>query len=274
MKAADPGIKLVMVGYWRFNEHLGEMLKIAGQYIDLVTDRSVNEKELRRDLEIINCYNRENCASIQLCNTEWLAPLNWEEYSLDGLNFQKSPNQMSLQENQISWNYAMNAARILLMFQRLGGDFEFANFNNMANTWGQNILECPKDTVFISAAGKVFELMSHSPVSWIFRTDQNKEIKGVYTQAGTSNDGKQLIVYLLNYNSDEKQIRIDPGKYSLDGDKISVKEIFAESPFSSNTINHPNEIHRTSRFVKCTRREKPRVTVLPWSVTEIILPVK
>ena len=87
--------------------------------------------------------------SIQLCNTEWLAPLNWEEYSLDGFNFQKSPNQMSLQENQISWNYAMNAARILLMFQRLGGDFEFANFNNMANTWGQNILECPKDALYL-----------------------------------------------------------------------------------------------------------------------------
>jgi len=32
-----------------------------------------------------------------------------------------------------------------LTFQRLGGDFAFSNFNNFANTWGQNVIECPKD---------------------------------------------------------------------------------------------------------------------------------
>jgi len=274
MKVVDPDIKLVMIGYWKFNQHLPEMLKIAGRYIDLITERSVNEKDLRHNLEVINRYNRENGTSIKLCNTEWLAPLDWENYSVDGLNYQKSPNQLSLQENQITWNYAMNAARVLLMFQRLGGDFEFATFNNMANTWGQNIIECPKDTVFISAAGRAFELMSHSPVSWILRIDQDTKIKGVYTQAGISNDRKQLVVYVMNYNNEGKKIRINPGNYSLAGNTISVNEVYAASPFSSNTVKHPDEIHRASRFVKCSDHKKPQVTVLPWSITEIMLTVK
>ncbi|MCX6226839.1 MAG: hypothetical protein NTV01_19175, partial [Bacteroidia bacterium] len=186
MKSQDPDIKLVMVGYWRYNSNLKEMLEIAGRYIDVITDRATSEVDLRRDLVIIREYNQKNGTRITLSNTEWLAPLDWSKTSLDALNFQKSPNQMTLQEHEITWNYAINAARQLLLFQRLGGDFEFASFNNLGNTWGQNIIECPKDTVFISAAGRIFELMSRSPLRWVIKTDTIQNLPGVFIQAGVS----------------------------------------------------------------------------------------
>jgi hypothetical protein len=88
----------------------------------VITDRALIENELNHDVAIINEYNRQNGTHITLSNTEWLAPLDWSESSLDALNMQKSPNQMTLQEHEISWNYAMNAARQLLLFQRLGTD--------------------------------------------------------------------------------------------------------------------------------------------------------
>ncbi len=188
MKSVDPGIKLVMVGYWKFNDNLKEMLEIAGRHIDIITDRATSEDDLSRDLEIIREYNNQNGTSITLSNTEWLAPLDWSKSTADALNMQESPDKMTLQEHQISWNYAMNTARQLLLFQRLGGDFEFANFNNLANTWGQNIIECTKDTVFISAAGRVFELMSRSPLRWMLKTDTIKNLPGVYLQAGLAED--------------------------------------------------------------------------------------
>jgi hypothetical protein len=53
----------------------------------------------------------------------------------------------------------MNAAAQILLIQRLGGDLAFTNFNNLANTWGQNVVECSKVAVWLSAAGRVFELM-------------------------------------------------------------------------------------------------------------------
>ena len=73
----------------------------------------------------------------------------------------------------------MNAAWQLLVFQRLGGDFVLANFNNMANTWGQNVLECPKEGVYLSAAGRVFELFSRSPAAWplIIQNDKKTNLR-------------------------------------------------------------------------------------------------
>lgn len=274
MKAVDPDIKLVMIGYWTYNRSLADMLKIAGPYIDVITNRSLSEAELQNDIKVINQYNRANGTSIKLCNTEWLAPCDWENYSVDGLNVQKMPNQMSFQENQITWNYAMNAIRVLFMFQRLGGDFLFSNFNNMANTWGQNIVECPKDTVFISAAGRAFELMSRSNVSWVLKSEPDKEMKGLHFQTGISSDGKQLIVYVLNFNLEGKQIQINTGSYVSNGSTAKINEVFAKTPFSSNTAKHPDEIHRNTRFVKSSGQNKVQISVLPSSATEIILPLK
>jgi hypothetical protein len=57
----------------------------------------------------------------------------------------------------------LNAARQLLLFQRPGGDFVFANFNNLADTWGQNFVEGAKEGAWLSAAERVFELCSRSP---------------------------------------------------------------------------------------------------------------
>lgn len=273
MKAVDPDIKLVMVTYWRYNEHLEEMLEIAGPYIDIITNRATGENDLRRDLEILTRYNRENGTSITLSNTEWLVPLNFEETTVDALNFEQPSDHMTLQQHQISWYYAMNAARVLLLFQRLGGDFEFANFNNLANTWGQNIIECAKDKVFISATGRIFELMSHNPADWILRTDQDKDISGLITQAGVSHEGDKLILYILNYNADNKQIRIDPGNWGLSPNGIRLKTVHANGPFSSNTINHPEEIQTTIQTLNLLNRRKPQITILPWSVNEIIFPL-
>lgn len=292
MKAVDPGIKLVMVGYWRFNGNLREMLEIAGKYIDVITNRSISETELLLDLDVIREYNRKNGTSITLSNTEWLAPLDWSETSLDALNFQKSSDKMTLQEHEITWNYAMNTARQLLLFQRLGGDLEFTSFNNLANTWGQNIIQCPKDTVFISAAGRIFELMSRSPLRWVLKTDTLLNLPGVYFQAGISSmdtapfsaipgstsaattaspTENSVIIYLLNYRSDSPEIRLDLKDFSINPDRVSVKTVSAAGPLESNTFMKTDVVMTSHEFIRIKNPKKPVFKVSPWSVTEIIL---
>jgi alpha-L-arabinofuranosidase len=303
MKSVDPDIKLVMVGYWKFNNNLKEMLEIAGKYIDVITDRAIIENELNHDVAIINEYNRQNGTHITLSNTEWLAPLDWSESSLDALNMQKSPNQMTLQEHEISWNYAMNAARQLLLFQRLGGDFEFASFNNLANTWGQNIIECTKDTVFISPAGKVFELMSRSPLRWVLKTDTLQNLSGVYVQAGlsksihltpnpspalaasihltpnpspalaalTGEGSPKLIIYLLNYRSDSPNMKLDLKEFVVDPNSVKIRTVSGDGPLCSNSYQNTNGIKTTEKSIKIKNAKNPTFKLLPWSVTEITL---
>ncbi len=289
MKTVDPKIKLVMVGYWRFNNNLKEMLDIAGKYIDVVTDRATGEADLNKDLDIIRGYNALNGTHITLSNTEWLAPLDWSKTSLDALNMQKSPNQMTLQEHEISWNYAMNTARQLLLFQRLGGDFEFATFNNLGNTWGQNIIECTKDTVFISAAGRIFELMSRSPLKWVIQADTIKNLTGVYIQAGlsrridltpgpspalaalTGEGSSKLIIYVLNYRSDSPDIKLELKGIPVDPKSAILRCVSAAGPLSSNTYRSPNEIKTSEKKISLKNAKTPIFNLLPWSVTEITL---
>ena len=307
MKKVDPDIKLVMVGYWKFNDNLRDMLNIAGKYIDVITDRATSEADLNRDLDILREYNQQNGTAITLSNTEWLAPLDWSKSTIDALNFQKSPDQMTLQEHEISWNYAMNTARQLLLFQRLGGDFEFASFNNLANTWGQNIIECAKDTVFISAVGKVFELMSRSRLRWVLKTDTLKNLPGVIIQAGTSqipNNKSQktnsksqktnklqtsnpkpqtskpdtrnpkpdtLILYVLNYRSDTPEIRLDLSEMEIIPKLADVRSVNGAGPLSANTVGNQNQIFTSEEKIRIKNPGKPTFLVRPWSVTEITL---
>jgi alpha-L-arabinofuranosidase len=304
MKMIDPTIKLDMIGYWRFNDNLAVMLEIAGKHIDVITDRATNEADLRKDLAIIGEYNRKNGTNITLSNTEWLAPLDWSEPALDALNFRKPPDNMSLQEHEITWNYAMNTARELLLFQRLGGDFEFACFNNLCNTWGQNIIESSKDTCYISAAGRIFELMSRSPVRYIHKTDTLQNLPGLYLQAGTStvipaNAGTappnrtaassvvipakasfvipakagtpSLTIYVLNYRPDAPSVTLDLKAFSLASKTASLRMVYADGPLSSNSEANTNAIKKAEKQVIIKNPGKPVFTVQPWSVTEITL---
>ena len=155
------------------------MLEISGEHIDIITDRALSEEQLRNNLKIISEYNKKHDRDIRLCNTEWIAPRKDVPVVPYGLN-RHPGSQLERHNRLIRWKYAMNVANALMTFQTLGGEFQFANFNNMANTGGQNVIECPKEKVYLSASGKIFELMSRSPAAWPLRIetdDSDREIK-------------------------------------------------------------------------------------------------
>ncbi len=271
MKAIDPEIELVMV-YYSFRGNLQGLLDIAGKYIDLVTDRSGTESGLKDDLAIIGEYNKKNGTSIRLCNTEWLAPrTNFGAAASAMRERQQAQGTLSRQQNQISWNYAMNAAYQLLIFQRLGNDFLWSNFNNLANTWGQNIIECPKDTVFISCVGRVYELMSRSRSAWVLKTDTIQGAKGVLVQATTTSDKGKLIFYMLNYQPSQSQVNLDLTGFKVSGKEAVIKTVSSAGPFVANISSNYNRVISTEQTVKVNNSKNPVFTLKPWSVTEITL---
>lgn len=250
MKAAGPGIKLVMVGYWRFHAFLPEMLEIAGPHIDFVTDRELDEGYLRGVLETLRAYNAKSGRNIRLCNTEWLAPSEDVPVALDAAEQASGGLKATLQNRQIRWRYAMNAAKQLLVFQRLGGEFVFANFNNLANTWGQNVIECPKEGCYLSATGRVFELFSACPAAWPLRLESGVADSGVVTQAAWDAPRERLILIALNYRREKTEILWDLSQLPIDAAGATVTVLSAPSAASFNTLENPDAVEKSEKKAK------------------------
>jgi alpha-L-arabinofuranosidase len=279
MKAVDPRIKLVACNYGGFSRATEKLLEIAGAHIDLLSDRAKGERFLENKLATIREYNRRTGRHIRLCNTEWLAP--WTEVDPDAdqggsglINAQErtlpASERQPLQEKQVTWRYAMNAASTLLMFQRLGGDFEFANFNNLANTWGQNVIECPKEAAFLSAAGKVMELYSASPAAWPLALEGVGRDFTFQVQASLSADRKLVVVDVLNYRAGAVDAQVDLSALRLPLRAATFVELAADSPAAYNSVGQPGAVRRRPGTAALAGA-KLAVKIAPFSVTQFVV---
>ena len=271
VKAVDPQARLVMVGYWRFNDSLAAMLDIAGEWIDGVTDRATAEDALRKDLDVLAAYNKAHGRSLFLCNTEWLAATDMKGAVPDALNRPAQDLSGTLQNRQIRWGYALNAAAELLTFQRLGGDFLFADFNNLANTWGQNVIECAKEGVWLSAAGRVFELMTGSPAAWPLKQVVRSERAGIVSQAAWDKDKERVVLEILNFNAGKIETAFDFKALGFAPRRASVSTLAADSLQARNTLADPGAVRRADRTDRLDGRAIYSAAVPPFSLTLVVL---
>ncbi|MGI6460911.1 MAG: alpha-L-arabinofuranosidase C-terminal domain-containing protein [Candidatus Hydrogenedentales bacterium] len=238
MKAAAPGIQVIMAVYWRFHAFLPQMLEIAGPHIDFVADRELDEDRLRGVLETLREYNARAGRGIRLCNTEWRAPGNDAPASSD-------QRETVLQNRALRWGDAMDAARQVLLFQRLGGEFAFANFSNLANAWGQNVLECPKEGAYLSATGRVFELFSANPAAWPLRLEMEGEDSAVVAQAAYDASREHLLLIALNFHGETVDLSWELSAPGFARSRAELVTLTAASPGSFNTADQPDAISRS-----------------------------
>ena len=273
-RAVDRSLRFVAVGYGQFAKEVRTIVAIAGGQIDFISDRAKGEKHLEDQLGILKEYNRRAGRSVRLTNTEWLAP--WEEVPPDsalpgGMLIGTDKDRRPLQEKQIRWRYAMNAARTLLMFQRFGGDFEFANFNNMANTWGQNVVECPKEEAFLSAVGRVFELYTTSGAAWPLALEPASPASGVHAQAAWDRDRKNLVLDLLNFGEQPVDLNFDASALPALAGEADVRVLFADSLMAHNTPAQREAIRREDSRGKIAAGGQIRIAARPFSITQAIV---
>lgn len=274
MKAADSSIQLVAVSYGQFAQNAREFLELAGPDIDLLSDRAKGERHMWKKIQDIRDYNRRTGRHIRLANTEWLAP--WTEVDPDsdlpgGMLLSAQDKTIPLQEKQISWRYGLNAAATLLMFQRLGGDFEFANFNNMANSWGQNVVECPKEPAYISAAGRVLEAFSATPAAWPLAIEGLENRTDLKAQVAWDAQRKNLVLYVLNYGSAAAETAFDLSGLRFKPDSADITQLWADSLMAHNTTADPDAIRRKHEAGRAVAGETFTVTAVPYSLTIAVL---
>lgn len=233
MKAVDPTIKIGMVSYAdTIIAKLPEMLEIAGKSIDFLADRGADENNLRAKLQVLHTYNAAHGTDIRYCNTEWL-PFDLSHTDMDAYNYVKGNKCYQFTK----WCYAHNIFRQIMMWQRAGDEVLFVNFNNLANTHGQNVIDTPKDGIYVSAAGKAMGLLSKSPAYRVLKIDgyKAKLSDGFQAQAALGKTGDKVVLYVSSMEAESREAAFDLTAF---GDSLKKAEITVMSADSMAAMSH------------------------------------
>jgi alpha-L-arabinofuranosidase len=268
MKAVDPTIEIAIIGYGWYRMSLAELLDVSGKHIDYVVDRAIDEPTLRGDLNVIRAYNGKHGTNIRLCNTEWPAPEHDVPPTVDRGELEKITTAKGRRR---CWYSALNVAKTLLTFQRLGGEFAFSNFNNFANTWGQNVIECPKDAAYLSPAGHVFELFSRSPATWPLELRINGARENVVVQASWNEPRTALCLVVLNYSGEDVPVRFAFGQLDRRFTRCEMTAMRADSLTAYNSPNNPFVVERKDSHLTLTDSVGLSVTAPPFSLLHLVL---
>ena len=196
-------------------ENLERLLEITGKYISHVGFRDSSPEFMKKALPIVEHYNKKNNTKLKLANTEWPAPVSSiERFEDEDLiqdfhwrgeitnNYKKSYSTY-LQ----NWNSALNTAKRTLDHISYGGEvFEISNFNNLCNTWGQNIINASKDKCWISCCGRVFKFLREHFSPCISTTVKTGD-EGIYALLTSDINGKKRI-FLVNMHSASVEVSL------------------------------------------------------------------
>lgn len=217
MRLASPDIEFMMVIYTYDIANTPKMLEIAGGDINYVTHRDGTPETVATYLPIVREYNQKHNTDIRLVNTEWL-PSSHSPEPFDNPNIDQNYEwdagihndyDKVFSRHQISWNYALNGAHRVLDYMSYGGDFALGNFNNMANTFGQNLVEASKDMAWLSCMGEVFALFKRQFAPCVSALAETGDPL-VFALFAKGEDGKEKL-YVINHGSAEKTYTLPEG---------------------------------------------------------------
>ena len=234
MKAVDPTIKIGMISYCSGLEALARMVEIAGMDIDFLADRGFDEQELQRKLAIIHKFNETHGTSIRFCNTEWL-PLN-------GADVYNMVPRSEMRHNKCfmfsKWSYALDAAATMMMWQRYGQDIDFINFNNLANTHSQSVIETPKEGAYITSAGMMMHRFGTTEAYQTLVLDgyHASRTDPVQVQLSVNQEGTALVLNLLNRTEEDGSVEIDLSALDVAQGEAAGVLLSADSLLSMNTL--------------------------------------
>ena len=275
MKAVDPTIKIGMVTY-DYGEGVPLMLEIAGKHIDFFADRDDGgEGRLEGMIALLNEYNSRNSTDIRYCNTEWQvhpysAPNPKEEVPEPFLYGHKTKIKRAMVLG--TWHCGLRAAGFLMHWQRQGNMVDFVNYNNLANTHGQAVIETPKEGAYLTAPGKLYELISRSPgryplVIEDYEAKRNDMIQG---QAVYSLTKDTLVIHALNRTDTAQTVMFDLSRLGTQYKMMSVTMLDADDIFARTRIDMPDEIRRSDRTQR-VRSDKIALASPPRSYIQAVL---
>ena len=239
MKAVDPTVKIGMASYCFDDEVLPVMLEIAGEKIDFLADRGFAEEELVGKLELLRAYNAKHHTNIKYCNTEWL-PLNGAD------KYNMAPKQGDLTKSYLfsKWSYALDAASVLMMWQRYGQEIDFVNFNNLANTHAQSAIETAKEGSFVTAAGMLLHEFAHTRAAYTLRLENYHPQRNdpVQLQLSYNGDRSALILNVLNRSEEDDTVTV---RLDCFAPRLPQQGRYGGRLLSADSLLSMNRLHRS-----------------------------
>ncbi len=269
MKAVDPSIKIGMISYCYDMEALKRMVDIAGMDIDFLADRGYEETDLKCKLNIIHAFNEAHGTGIRYCNTEWLP--------LDGADISNMVPRSEIWENKCflfsKWSYALNAAAILMMWQRYGQDIDFINFNNMANTHSQSVIETPKEGAYPTAAGMLMHRFAYTRAyrTLVLEGYHPNRTDSVQVQLSMNANGDALVLNLLNRSEEDSELELDLTAFPAEDGEAEGICLGADSLLSMNTLQE-RQI-RESAAVLCVEKQMVKTDIPKLTYAEFVIPL-
>lgn len=220
MREAYPEIEFMMAAYCFDPGLLRRMLEIAGQDVQYVIYRQGDPDFVRKILPILREYNQTHGTDVRLVDTEWLPPMSTPEPYEDpemAMEFSwygqiRNDVKNNFSSRQVGWNYALNGAHRLLDYISYGGEFALANFNNMCNTWGQNVVECTKDSAFLSCMGQVFRFFGKKFEPCVAELCETGD-RNVFAVRTRTQSGKNQL-YVVNHLSRPVSLTLPEGDWN------------------------------------------------------------
>ena len=269
MKAVDPTIKIGMISYCHNGKELENMVEIAGMDIDFLADRGFDENELQYKLGILDRFNRAHGTNIRYCNTEWL-PLN-------GADVYNMVPRSELRHNKCfmfsKWSYALDAAAILMMWQRYGQSIDFINFNNFANTHAQSVIETPKEGAFVAAAGMMMHRFAHTEAYQTLMLEDYHANRDdpIQIQLSLNENNTALVLNILNRTETDGELELDLSAFDVVSGEANGVLLSADDLLS---MNRPDDQQITERAAAVTVTDKTvKTAVQKLSFAEYILPL-
>ncbi len=237
MRTADPSIELMFAAYSYSLKKLRGMLDIVGQDIQYVIYRDGDPDFVFNALAIIGEYNCDCGTCLRLVNTEWVASCySPEPFEIEGVptDFRwtgtiTNDYRTIFSTQQRSWNYALNGAHRLLDYISYGGDFALANFNNLCNTWGQNLMEASAEAAWLSCMGTIFAFFARHFVPCIAQTMETGDalVYALMTRAGSLEQ-----MYIVNHGSAEVDLQLPSENWA------HAETLAGKSRLDGNTREH------------------------------------
>ena len=270
MKAVDPTIRIGMIAYCYGFSDLTRMLEIAGMDIDFLADRGFEEEDLERKLALIESYNKAHGRDIRYCNTEWL-PLN-------GADVYNMVPRSETRQNKCfmfsKWSYALDAAATLMMWQRHGEIIDFINFNNLANTHAQSVIETPKEGAFVAAAGQMMHCFAHTKSYRTLKLEDYHPTRTdpVQVQLSVTKEDDALVLAILNRTEEEGNLSLDLSAFPVPDALSEGFCLSADSLLSMNRL-HDEQIRRAPATL-AVKGQSISTTVPKLSYAEYVIPLK
>ncbi|MBR4755571.1 MAG: hypothetical protein IK076_01360 [Bacteroidales bacterium] len=277
MKKVDPTIQIGLSSYGgrpgkkNYHEVTEDMLAIAGKDIDFLADRGDASRETRAMIEKVRKYNAENGTSIKYCDTEWLAYNT--DHKRDSYNMAER-GEATKSFAFSKWLYALNLMKNFMGFQRMGDEMLFVNFNNLANTHSQCVMDTPKEGAYLTASGRVMQLLSNSPASRFLKIegyDPGMD-EDFQVQAAWDRDRKKLVIFICNRTGNDTKASFDISDLGCGFKTCSRTLLIADGPMAMNTLDRQDAIRIRKTSGKAPVKKQVCTLDSPaWSVLEIIL---